>query len=478
MVNNTICVSNPLGDYSVVENQAGSPTTAITAAPAPSNVGPGTTAQCGRYYLVATGDDCSTISLKFSILLQDFYFLNPEINGDCTNLLADVSYCIQPVGDISTYPGYSNSATHALPAFTPGPSTPLTWEEPQTASNDTDNIIIPLANATREDCWDYMWINDTRPESVDCWGIADYAGVDRDQFALWNPSLDQNPPDANSTSYDYACSVATSVSYCIAVASPTPAPATDNTPPTPRAAGEIEGCIAWMPLTDAVPCDILVANIGLPFNIFYQMNPSIGSQCTSLSLGTNYCISTDTIGVIALDQYEGDPPPPSSTGTITSAPTSTQTTGNGITTPTPTQSGMTPRCNKFYKIAPGDGCYDIANNNNIALNDFYAWNPAVGTDCGTLYLDYYVCIGVVIPTSTTAPPTTTTSATVVSPPGPTQPGIAPTCNKYVMQQAGVYCYDMAVAAQISLDQLYTWNPALNGDCSGLWTGYAYCVGTS
>lgn len=44
--------------------------------------------------------------------------------------------------------------------------------------------------------------------------------------------------------------------------------------------------------------------------------------------------------------------------------------------------------------------------------------------------------------------------------------------------AGVFCFDMAAAAGITLDQLYQWNPALNGDCSGLWVGYAYCIGVS
>jgi hypothetical protein len=46
-----------------------------------------------------------------------------------------------------------------------------------------------------------------------------------------------------------------------------------------------------------------------------------------------------------------------------------------------------------------------------------------------------------------------------------------------MQQDGIFCYDMAAAAGISLDELYALNPALNGDCSGLWPGYAYCIGT-
>ena len=45
----------------------------------------------------------------------------------------------------------------------------------------------------------------------------------------------------------------------------------------------------------------------------------------------------------------------------------------------------------------------------------------------------------------------------------------------MLQKEGVYCYDIAQAAGISLDRLYEWNPALGGDCSGLWPGYAYCV---
>jgi hypothetical protein len=67
-----------------------------------------------------------------------------------------------------------------------------------------------------------MWLNDTSAESVDCWGIADSVGIDREEFALWNPSLDQNPTNAENATYDYPCSAKVSVSYCIGIASPTP----------------------------------------------------------------------------------------------------------------------------------------------------------------------------------------------------------------------------------------------------------------
>lgn len=193
---------------------------------------------------------------------------------------------------------------------------------------------------------------------------------------------------------------------------------------------------------------------------------------------------------------------------------------------------MTAGCTKFYKVISGDGCWAIANANSIALTDFYAWNPAVGSDCQTLQPDYYVCVGrapvtsssSVTKTSTSLPqcswnaskgqydcpvatsaPATKTSSTELPrcswnaskgqydcpgtptptptntrppPPGPTQAGIPSNCNKWVLQKTGVYCYDMAAAAGISLDRLYQLNPALNGDCSGLWPNYAYCIGVA
>lgn len=66
-----------------------------------------------------------------------------------------------------------------------------------------------------------------------------------------------------------------------------------------------------------------------------------------------------------------------------------------------------------------------------------------------------------------------------APPGPTQLGIPSDCSKWIMQQSGKYCADMAAGAGITLAVLYRLNPALNmgGECQGLWVGYAYCVAT-
>ena len=54
------------------------------------------------------------------------------------------------------------------------------------------------------------------------------------------------------------------------------------------------------------------------------------------------------------------------------------------------------------------------------------------------------------------------------PPGSTQTGIAANCNKYAVQLGNQYCYEMAAANGITIDQLYEWNHALKGDCRGMY----------
>ncbi|KAJ5408260.1 hypothetical protein N7509_002143 [Penicillium cosmopolitanum] len=51
------------------------------------------------------------------------------------------------------------------------------------------------------------------------------------------------------------------------------------------------------------------------------------------------------------------------------------------------------------------------------------------------------------------------------------------CYWVLMLFLDVFCQGMADEYGITLAELYKLNPALNGDCSGLWAGYAYCIGT-
>jgi hypothetical protein len=119
-------------------------------------------------------------------------------------------------------------------------------------------------------------------------------------------------------------------------------------------------------------------------------------------------------------------------GTTTNTPTAT-TTGNGISTPTPTQSGMVSNYNTFYHAESGDNCSGIVSANGITLDNFYAWNPAVGSTCATLGAGYYVCVNIVggtTATKTTLTTSTTTAGNGIVTPTPTQPNMATNCDQF------------------------------------------------
>lgn len=132
----------------------------------------------------------------------------------------------------------------------------------------------------------------------------------------------------------------------------------------------------------------------------------------------------------------------------------------------------------------GDTCYDLAQDNNISLDDFYAWNPAVGDSCAGLDTGYYVCVGVVNGTTSSATPTstaaTTTSATSsgngVATPTPTEPGMVDDCDAFHYVVSGDSCSSIADDADITLDDFYAWNTEVGSTCSDLWLDAYVCVG--
>lgn len=52
------------------------------------------------------------------------------------------------------------------------------------------------------------------------------------------------------------------------------------------------------------------------------------------------------------------------------------------------------------------------------------------------------------------------------------------CERFYFVEAGNDCYDIALEAGIPLASFYSWNPALNGDCSGLQANVYVCIGLS
>jgi hypothetical protein len=73
-------------------------------------------------------------------------------------------------------------------------------------------------------------------------------------------------------------------------------------------------------------------------------------------------------------------------------PTSTTTPGNGVATPTPTQFNMVSNCEQFYLVKEGDTCQQIAAKSGISEAQFKTWNPSVGSSCGGIWPNAYVCV--------------------------------------------------------------------------------------
>lgn len=120
--------------------------------------------------------------------------------------------------------------------------------------------------------------------------------------------------------------------------------------------------------------DITIADIT-------ALNPWLGSDRDS-----NLWDAIGSEGFIQLCVEVGQGTP-TSTSLTTPTPTASAP-------PAPTQPDAAENCVKWHIVGDGDGCWSIAEQHGISLRDFYSWNPGVGSESSTLWLDYAVCVGV------------------------------------------------------------------------------------
>ncbi|KAL2843408.1 hypothetical protein BJX68DRAFT_257450 [Aspergillus pseudodeflectus] len=207
LVGHIACVGYP-GEATSTENRyATKPAggTAPAAAPAPANLAPGVNTNCAKYYQVKEGDYCAVIAMKNAIVINDFYFLNPGIDKNCTNLRPHYNYCVYPVGNIETYPGY---AATSLPIAT----------------------TLPLANGTRKDCKVY---EDSKRGEIPCDWLRGVKSLLN--FEDWNPSV-----------VWWNCTLANNTRYCVSLWDPAleedDEDEWDLDPPENAAPGSTEAC--------------------------------------------------------------------------------------------------------------------------------------------------------------------------------------------------------------------------------------------
>ncbi|KAK5636388.1 hypothetical protein RRF57_012100 [Xylaria bambusicola] len=267
----------------------------------------------------------------FSIALADFYFLNKQVDQKCSNLWANTSYCVRAVGDIATYPGYPVET--ASTTFTKPPkSTEYNPIPVETPS------LHPTASGTIEGCVAYEnamdstsgLANISEANSCQNWAFAVDATVT--DLIEWNPSLSWE-----------SCVFQIGKSYCIRRWEN--APALNTT------------------------CSQIPELLNITISELTNLNPWIGKDCDT---GLWSAMSKDGYTQLCVLSASGTTPKP----------------------PAETQPGAPANCNKWHVVVSGDGCWAIANEYGITLDEFYTLNPAVGSDCQSLWLGYAVCVGV------------------------------------------------------------------------------------
>ncbi|KAF8457864.1 LysM domain-containing protein [Kalaharituber pfeilii] len=469
MVSHQVCVSVPGRPYTTPAPVTLAPSVPATPAPVPTDVANQTNTYCGRYYQAMLGDYCNMIVIKFGISLDDFVFLNPAINENCTNLFANESYCVQAVGDIATYHGHPRSAlltTVTSISITENVATLPDADYTTPAPRVTE---APIASGSRQDCAEYidgdsmqLDLNGTWWEST-CQFVAKLYGVSLEELEIWNPQL------GNTTLS--TCSFQTGVRYCAKYFfGESYVPPVVPEPELPIRDGTTPNCTEYLEVTEGWTCADILEEYRLTMWQFYTYNPAVLADCSGMWLNYRYCVR--------------DPSYPDTSPTVTTVTPSPTAAGP----PGPTQSGQPEHCNKWHiALKDVDTCMTITNTYFIDLAQFLEWNPAVSSDCSAgLWGTYAYCIGVADALSSTrvsSPTSPMPTYTPVPVPDPHQENNAiSTCNKFGQAQEGDWCSLFAERNGITPKQLYAWNAVLGLDGSScqsmLWATYWYCVGAT
>ena len=152
--------------------------------------------------------------------------------------------------------------------------------------------------------------------------------------------------------------------------------------PSPTQAGIPPDCAQYYKAVKGDDCWRVADKFHLSLDQFYAWNPPVGEDCKGLWLDYYYCV--------AKPGSPGTGGGGGGGGIGTARPTTT--TAGCAAAPTPTQPGSQCNCRKWHKVVNGDSCWTLQQMYGVSLQDIVKWNPGVGTDCLSMWLQYYICV--------------------------------------------------------------------------------------
>ncbi|CCC14395.1 unnamed protein product [Sordaria macrospora k-hell] len=354
--------------------------------PPDTTADPNTIKTCTWWHVAGSSDSCASIASAYGITSEQFARWdvtdspkNPSVATAC-KLTVGNSYCIENNFGQDDPPTPSTSSSTLI-----GTTTTST-----TASTTTGNGIstpTPIQEGMVSNCNKFHFVEPNQG----CTTIGSTYGVSLAQLVAWNPAIGSQCTGLWANTYLCVGVVGSSTTLTTTTTKATTTTSSGNgiTTPTPTQAGMVGNCDRFHLVKSGDQCGTIASTYGITLANFIAGTSRGTSVGQSLWLDTYVCVRT--IGFV---------PPKSTTTTTTTKKTTSTTTAGGVATPTPTQPGMVSGCKKFHKgggnvstVASGDQCGTIATRYSISLANFYSWNPAVGSNCQTLWLDYYVCVG-------------------------------------------------------------------------------------
>ncbi|KAF1927817.1 carbohydrate-binding module family 50 protein [Didymella exigua CBS 183.55] len=345
------------------------PTGTQTGPQPPANTHDGQPEDCDGWHVVVESDSCQSVADKAAISLVTFLEWNPAVSDDCKeNFWLDQAYCTHREGQgIST----TASSSSTIATTTAKPTAPA-----------------PTHTGQPADCnkWDVVADGDS------CGSLASDNGITIDQFYAWNPAVSKDCITNFWLKQAYcvgrssvAGATTTTSSKPVTSSSPT---TTKPTAPGPTHTGQPADCNKWDIVTDGDSCGSLASDNGITIDQFYAWNPAVSKDCiTNFWLKQAYCVGRTSVAGATTASAK---PSTSSKPVTSSNPTTTKPTA-----PAPTHAGQPANCNKWDVVGDGDGCWSMANDNGITLDQFYKWNPAITNDCGTnFWLGQAYCVGI------------------------------------------------------------------------------------
>ncbi|KAJ5094624.1 hypothetical protein N7456_010485, partial [Penicillium angulare] len=146
-----ICVSPP-GTLTLPDTLALRP--ASTAVSVPTDAVTSSNKDCGHWYQIQSGDTCQSVCEKFSISTNEFDFLNPQAaqntTSACGSLWKGNSYCVQAVGNINTYSGYTSNSSQTRTTL----ASTMNTNSTRTANHSTTHLFWTFpADLTTTSTW-------------------------------------------------------------------------------------------------------------------------------------------------------------------------------------------------------------------------------------------------------------------------------------------------------------------------------------